>query len=122
MSDDSGDVPFDGPDDFAALGQSQGAIKDSVALPVRHRLHLVKNAPDSRRRIFGITRRVDAGTASQRFNTKPGIVGERNIVHKSAVVLRLLDSAGNKRIRSEEHTSELQSLAYLVCRLLLEKK
>src|SRR5205823_13694932 len=28
------------------------------------------------------------------------------------------DSAG----RSEEHTSELQSLAYLVCRLLLEKK
>src|SRR2546425_2088299 len=30
------------------------------------------------------------------------------------------ESAGNGR--SEEHTSELQSLAYLVCRLLLEKK
>src|SRR2546423_4690087 len=27
-----------------------------------------------------------------------------------------------ERFRSEEHTSELQSLAYLVCRLLLEKK
>src|SRR3712207_8685504 len=27
-----------------------------------------------------------------------------------------------KRIRSEEHTSELQSRQYLVCRLLLEKK
>src|SRR2546425_1827768 len=27
-----------------------------------------------------------------------------------------------RRDRSEEHTSELQSLAYLVCRLLLEKK
>src|SRR5205823_14153526 len=26
-----------------------------------------------------------------------------------------------RRVRSEEHTSELQSLAYLVCRLLLEK-
>src|SRR5205823_11171947 len=26
------------------------------------------------------------------------------------------------KCRSEEHTSELQSLAYLVCRLLLEKK
>src|SRR2546425_8616555 len=26
------------------------------------------------------------------------------------------------RRRSEEHTSELQSLAYIVCRLLLEKK
>src|SRR2546425_2097242 len=28
----------------------------------------------------------------------------------------------NPIVRSEEHTSELQSLAYLVCRLLLEKK
>src|SRR5687767_15490804 len=27
-----------------------------------------------------------------------------------------------QQLRSEEHTSELQSLAYLVCRLLLEKK
>src|SRR2546425_2555504 len=31
-------------------------------------------------------------------------------------------SAAGWTIRSEEHTSELQSLAYLVCRLLLEKK
>src|SRR5205823_9780101 len=30
--------------------------------------------------------------------------------------------SGTARCRSEEHTSELQSLAYLVCRLLLEKK
>src|SRR2546425_2081016 len=29
---------------------------------------------------------------------------------------------GAPNVRSEEHTSELQSLAYLVCRLLLEKK
>src|SRR3989441_7322463 len=29
---------------------------------------------------------------------------------------------GLLKARSEEHTSELQSLAYLVCRLLLEKK
>src|SRR5687767_15485566 len=29
---------------------------------------------------------------------------------------------GLNKARSEEHTSELQSLAYLVCRLLLEKK
>src|SRR5258707_8911273 len=28
----------------------------------------------------------------------------------------------NSRLRSEEHTSELQSRQYLVCRLLLEKK
>src|SRR2546425_3554534 len=30
--------------------------------------------------------------------------------------------ADDRALRSEEHTSELQSLAYLVCRLLLEKK
>src|SRR5687767_15225712 len=31
-------------------------------------------------------------------------------------------TGARRRSRSEEHTSELQSLAYLVCRLLLEKK
>src|SRR2546425_9383398 len=31
-------------------------------------------------------------------------------------------ASGDMYFRSEEHTSELQSLAYLVCRLLLEKK
>src|SRR5437764_4394336 len=30
--------------------------------------------------------------------------------------------AGGRQMRSEEHTSELQSPMYLVCRLLLEKK
>src|SRR2546425_8710324 len=37
---------------------------------------------------------------------------------------RVESAAGGTIIgrRSEEHTSELQSLAYLVCRLLLEKK
>src|SRR2546425_5566279 len=32
------------------------------------------------------------------------------------------EDSARDRGRSEEHTSELQSLAYLVCRLLLEKK
>src|SRR5690348_17126581 len=34
----------------------------------------------------------------------------------------LLDGAGVRVPRSEEHTSELQSPVHLVCRLLLEKK
>src|SRR2546425_1265344 len=33
-----------------------------------------------------------------------------------------LNKSPERELRSEEHTSELQSLAYLVCRLLLEKK
>src|SRR2546425_6515799 len=41
----------------------------------------------------------------------------------AAAILQLADSGKlNVEDRSEEHTSELQSLAYLVCRLLLEKK
>src|SRR3712207_6874481 len=35
---------------------------------------------------------------------------------------RLVHSAQPIEVRSEEHTSELQSRQYLVCRLLLEKK
>src|SRR2546425_11913262 len=38
------------------------------------------------------------------------------------VQLRLRMASLRSHSRSEEHTSELQSLAYLVCRLLLEKK
>src|SRR2546425_2056768 len=39
------------------------------------------------------------------------------VVHGPPLIL-----AAPYELRSEEHTSELQSLAYLVCRLLLEKK
>src|SRR3712207_7008955 len=35
---------------------------------------------------------------------------------------RVLGRVGDLLVRSEEHTSELQSRQYLVCRLLLEKK
>src|ERR1041384_831101 len=37
-------------------------------------------------------------------------------------VLVVIGEPAHHQHRSEEHTSELQSLAYLVCRLLLEKK
>src|SRR2546425_5747200 len=50
-------------------------------------------------------------------------------VHEDLAVLGAAVSCGplmgdvsDSARRSEEHTSELQSLAYLVCRLLLEKK
>src|SRR5687767_15616225 len=47
------------------------------------------------------------------------------ITHARAVVSILQRAKAmhaSTQARSEEHTSELQSLAYLVCRLLLEKK
>ena len=51
--------------------------------------------------------------------TGKGGVGKTTI---SAVLARLYAEEGKKVFaRSEEHTSELQSRQYLVCRLLLEK-
>src|SRR3712207_8848842 len=45
-------------------------------------------------------------------------LGDREEVRNAARVAQGL----RLRLRSEEHTSELQSRQYLVCRLLLEKK
>src|SRR5438445_2379738 len=45
----------------------------------------------------------------------------RQVVHV-AFYHRFLDPGAFQDLRSEEHTSELQSRQYLVCRLLLEKK
>src|SRR3712207_7486149 len=48
---------------------------------------------------------------------------QRQLLHGlPQVFLRGLGVAGGRLQRSEEHTSELQSRQYLVCRLLLEKK
>src|SRR2546425_7827549 len=50
------------------------------------------------------------------------LVGEKTTVLVWKLRLQLDRSGRGIDLRSEEHTSELQSLAYLVCRLLLEKK
>src|SRR2546425_8133951 len=51
-----------------------------------------------------------------------GAVTIGSLVGLAAMTLTLATLATIWAMRSEEHTSELQSLAYLVCRLLLEKK
>src|SRR5687767_15410672 len=52
-----------------------------------------------------------------------GMTGRvRVLVHRPVQSFTLSPRASTGPVRSEEHTSELQSLAYLVCRLLLEKK
>src|SRR2546425_5994003 len=47
---------------------------------------------------------------------------DRTPVQSGYAVVTPSTTSGTGLERSEEHTSELQSLAYLVCRLLLEKK
>src|SRR6266404_3135418 len=61
----------------------------------------------------------------QRFEDTLAELGSSARRSGRTVVLRSINLALNSAEpspRSEEHTSELQSLAYLVCRLLLEKK
>src|SRR2546425_1918351 len=55
----------------------------------------------------------------QKKATQPLALASAGCVWKNP---RADDARASGCVRSEEHTSELQSLAYLVCRLLLEKK
>src|SRR5205823_10919812 len=58
---------------------------------------------------------IGGGTPSPRKDSAP------STTMVTATLSRKKANSG-RMTRSEEHTSELQSLAYLVCRLLLEKK
>src|SRR3712207_8082650 len=53
-----------------------------------------------------------------RFSTATAMTSAPRVIHVSITSFCLAGSGS----RSEEHTSELQSRQYLVCRLLLEKK
>src|SRR2546425_7895559 len=52
----------------------------------------------------------------------PGAIGSRRRPQFALTERIEAPCLSGIKCRSEEHTSELQSLAYLVCRLLLEKK
>src|ERR1041384_3518847 len=65
-----------------------------------------------------LTRGTISGTVADSTNS---------VITNALVTARSLSTSQERQVRtnqerSEEHTSELQSLAYLVCRLLLEKK
>src|SRR3712207_7391385 len=67
----------------------------------------------------------DAGGAAEHLvGERSGgpVGGDLGVAHGQAADLEGLGQHGVHLERSEEHTSELQSRQYLVCRLLLEKK
>src|SRR2546425_5056639 len=77
-------------------------------------------------RLTGIrrTRCCNASTSSA-VSTTDTVAATSPVVASTIASSSAFDGYGtlsSKAERSEEHTSELQSLAYLVCRLLLEKK
>src|SRR5258705_4765100 len=59
---------------------------------------------------------VAQAAAVEQIRLTPGEITAKEVVGAGA------GTSGVAGIRSEEHTSELQSLRHLVCRLLLEKK
>src|SRR5258707_1792600 len=56
------------------------------------------------------------------FRSQPAAVLRRHLGSDVAQVGQMVEVEVGIAERSEEHTSELQSRQYLVCRLLLEKK
>src|SRR5437016_6760601 len=58
----------------------------------------------------------------RRLRAQPGPVRPRSPRPGPQDLRRVLERGLERQLRSEEHTSELQSLTKLVCRLLLEKK
>src|SRR5258705_2822653 len=58
----------------------------------------------------------------QETDAKHHYRAKRNLTADEIVTALVAYSTGADEWRSEEHTSELQSLRHLVCRLLLEKK
>src|SRR3712207_6992350 len=68
---------------------------------------------------------------ADRLNDLAARLGDEHGVRVECIPMDLTDASARDRLpaeitargqRSEEHTSELQSRQYLVCRLLLEKK
>src|SRR3712207_7822624 len=63
----------------------------------------------------------EAGHVGERRGVEDG-AGAAHLVGGQQPLLLQRDERALGGVRSEEHTSELQSRQYLVCRLLLEKK
>src|SRR3712207_6954565 len=62
-----------------------------------------------------------AWNALETFEDPASRLSEQVDVHETQIMMRDIKT-DHMEARSEEHTSELQSRQYLVCRLLLEKK
>src|SRR3712207_7335939 len=76
--------------------------------------------PASFNSLISRTDRMESPPISQKLSDTPTSGNPNTFSHIWAI--RLSFSFLGLTIRSEEHTSELQSRQYLVCRLLLEKK
>src|SRR5205823_9226232 len=97
-------------------GTKGAALTTFISLAGRY-LVLMPNNP----RGGGVSRRVEGEDRNELRDTldQLQLPDGMSVIARTAAIGRTPEELN---WRSEEHTSELQSLAYLVCRLLLEKK
>src|SRR2546425_3833597 len=116
--DGAGDRPGAGDPDGCAAGQlrargRRGTGRRPLRAPPRDAETPVELPP-------GRGRRADVRLRAGAEPVSGG--GQPAVLRLDAAAVPPAGGSAAHRPRSEEHTSELQSLAYLVCRLLLEKK
>src|SRR5258705_13758188 len=125
-------ITLDRVEDFAEIG-GEAALEPGL----RTRLDAARVAPRIQyaevralkdialRRCFARFQQVDLAGGTRRANAFRAYVEEEGWWLNDYALFRALHARHGERgwfDRSEEHTSELQSLRHLVCRLLLEKK
>src|SRR2546422_1564546 len=103
---------------------SPGHRRPYLRIALNDRLDLVARQLESL--VLQLRKRLERSldeTDAQLFVCEQATDHELNRFLRHRVWLRpLLWQSPRQRVRSEEHTSELQSRLHLVCRLLLEKK
>src|SRR5258707_1242471 len=102
-----------GTEGYADEAEELFKLYESISAADLHRavLHLIPTAPSSI---------LDIGSGTGRDAAWFASMGHRVVAIEPTDAMRIPAMARHSSPRSEEHTSELQSRQYLVCRLLLE--
>src|SRR5947199_2944497 len=104
-------------------------VRNCLREPIEEKLFLPKISGRRSTQLSG----VEVGCSNKPLrngqrNSKPQMAeflsseGRQFVFPNPYPTARMNRGSGKRIVRSEEHTSELQSLRHLVCRLLLEKK
>src|SRR5205814_8943523 len=117
-----------------ASGAHCGRVRELVLTPAEDRIHIsmliVRTKKGDRVLPFSAVSSLNGGVqaSSAASDWAPPDAEGLFLLERDLLDQQIIDVHGRKVVRvndvdrSEEHTSELQSLRHLVCRLLLEKK